>query len=315
MTKILITGANGFIGRSVFRRLIDDKVDVYGGARHATSTDRFVKTPDLTASSDWVDVLKEFKIVVHTAGRAHVLKEKSDNPLEIFRAVNTAGTIRLAKDCASAGVRRFIYISSIGVYGRSSTKPLTEKDALQPVEDYAISKMEAEKGLLEVGRKSGMEIVIIRPPLVYGTNAPGNFGMLFNAIVNKVPLPFGSIRLNRRTFVSLDNLTDLVVRCIFHPKAANQIFLAADNETLSTAEFICEIGAACGIKPFNMSVPHLFLRYVFTMIGKSNAIDKLTSSMEVSNRKALSTLGWSPPYTMRKSLQKIFLKYHDEIKN
>lgn len=315
MTKILITGANGFIGHSVFSRLIEDKVDVYGGVRHAISTDRFLKTPDLLASSDWVDVLKGFEIVVHTAGRAHVLKEKSDNPLEIFRAVNTAGTIRLAKDCVTARVRRFIFISSIGVYGRSSTKPLTETDALQPVEDYAISKMEAEQGVLEVGRKSGMEIVIIRPPLVYGADAPGNFGLLFNAIVNKVPLPFGSIKHNRRTFVSLDNLTDIIVRCIYHPKAANQIFLAADNETLSTAEFICEIGAACAIRPLNVSVPPLFLKYIFTIIGKSNVIDKMTSSMEVSNQKALSILGWSPPYTMRKNLQKIFLKYRDEIKN
>lgn len=315
MTKILITGANGFIGRAIFSRLMDDKAEVYGGVRHSTSVDRFVKTPELLASSDWVGVLKEFKIVVHTAGRAHVLKEKSDKPLEIFRAVNTAGTIRLAEDCVRAGVRRLIFISSIGVYGRNSTRALTETDSPQPVDDYAISKLEAEQGVLEVGRKSGMEIVIIRPPLVYGADAPGNFGLLFKAISKKIPLPFGSIRFNRRTFVGLDNLVDLVVRCINHPGAANQIFLAADNETLSTTDFIGKIGAAYGIRPLNIRVPYILLKFFFVMIGKSNAIDKLTSSLEVSNRKAHDVLGWSPPYTTRKGLEKMLQKSVNNINN
>lgn len=314
MAKILITGANGFIGRAIFGRLMDDKAEVYGGVRHSTSADGFVKTPELLALSNWVDVLKEFKVVVHTAGRAHVLNEKSDNSLVIFRAVNTAGTIKLAKDCASAGVRRFIFISSIGVYGGSSSRPLTETDSPQPVDNYAISKLEAELGVLEVGRKSGMEIVIIRPPLVYGVDAPGNFGLLFKAIRKKIPLPFGAITFNKRTFVGIDNLVDLIARCIHHPAAANQIFLAADNNTVSTADFIKEIAISCGIRTVNIKVPCAILQFLFKIIGKLGAIDKLTLSLEVSNRKALDVLGWSPPHTMREGLVKSFARA-SQIKN
>ncbi len=314
MTKILITGANGFIGRAVFNRLIVDKVDVYGGVRHSTTVDNFVKTPNLGASTEWEAVLKEFEIVVHTAGRAHVLKEKSDNPLEVFRAVNTAGTIKLAKDCASAGVKRFIFISSIGVYGEGSVKPLTEAEIPQPVEDYAISKLEAEQGVLEVGRKSGMEIVIIRPPLVYGADAPGNFNILFKSILKKLPLPFGSFTFNKRTFVGIDNLVDLLVRCIYHPDASNQIFLVADDETVSTAKFIEEIGIACGIRVLNIKVPYSIVKYFFTIIGKVNIINKLALSLEISNRKALDVLDWSPPYTLREGLQKMFISVRDDFK-
>jgi nucleoside-diphosphate-sugar epimerase len=211
----------------------------------------------------------------------------------------------LAKDCASVGVRRFIFISSIGVYGRGATRPLTESDTPQPVEDYAISKLEAEHGVLEVGRQSGMEIVIIRAPLVYGADAPGNFGLLFKSVIKKIPLPFGLITFNKRTFVGIDNLADLVVRCTYHPAAANQIFLAADDKAVSTAEFIEEIGIACGIRPLNLKVPCRILKFLFAVIGRSSAIDKLTLSLEVSNRKALEVLGWSPPHTMREELEKM----------
>lgn len=314
MTKLLITGANGFIGRALFNRLLDDKANVYGGVRHATTADNFVKTPTLGASEEWGAVLEGFEIVVHTAGRAHILKEKSNKPLEVFRAINTAGTIKLAEDCAAAGVKRFIFISSIGVHGERSIKPFTESDIPQPFEDYAISKLEAEHGVLEVGRQSGMEIVIIRPPLVYGADAPGNFSLLFKSILKRLPLPLGVFTFNKRTFIGIDNLVDLLVRCIYHPNASSQIFLAADNETVSTAEFIEEIGIAFGIRVMNIKVPYSVVKFFFTIIGKANIINKLALSLEISNRKALDMLDWSPPYTMREGLQKMSGFVRDDFK-
>lgn len=304
MTKILITGVNGFIGQSLFRRLIETDADVVGGKRTSDGDSRVIVTPDLDGEADWTRALSGVDVIVHTAGRAHVLKEGSDKGLEIFRKVNTLGAIKLAEDAVRSKVKRFVFISSIGVHGPCKQHPFKETDPPNPVEDYAISKIEAEQGLIRLGRSSGMEIVIIRPTLVYGPHAPGNFGLLAKVINRRLPLPFGSIKFNRRSFVGIDNLISLIVCIIYNPNAANEIFIAADNESISTAEFIDVIGLAYGIRPINLNIPYAWLKYLASIVGKTNLLDKVAMSLEASNQKAKTLLGWSPPYTLLEGLKR-----------
>lgn len=224
MNKILITGGNGYIGSALFKRLLSEGENVYAGIRSSSTHKREIKIPALSANAEWMDILKEVDVVVHAAGRAHILNDTAENRLEEFRKINTEGTLKLANDAARSGVKRFVFISSIGVHGQFSIEPLSETDKPNPVEDYAVSKYEAEQELMRTSKETGLDVVIIRPPLVYGGNAPGNYGKLKSAIINKSVLPLGCINTNRRTFIGLDNLVDLIVVCIEHPQAANEVF-------------------------------------------------------------------------------------------
>lgn len=296
--KVLVTGANGFVGRAVVARLLADEVDVVGAVRYPTGAAWETLSPSLSSSAEWHSALVDRSVVVHTAARAHILNEKVKRPLDIFRQVNTEGTLRLAEQAAGLGVRRFIFISSIGVNGGENVRPFTEGDPPAPREPYAISKHEAELALLQLAERTGMEVVILRPPLVYGPWAPGNFGRLLHAVAHGVPLPLGAVTENRRTLVALENLVDLIVTCITHPLAANQVFLAGDSEDLSTAELLCRLGRAMEVPLRLFSVPVWILSAGALIVGKRAVLDRLCGSLQIDIGKAKELLDWTPPVSV-----------------
>lgn len=303
-TSIVVTGANGFIGRAVLHRLSSEGMNVRGAVRQLSGSSTEVLSPSLGVHGDWRTVLAGSSVIIHTAARAHVLKEGAEAPLQLFRELNTSGALQLAEQAAEVGVKRFVFLSSIGVNGTQSTKPFKETDMPQPVEPYAISKLEAEQGLMALAQQTGMEVVIIRPPLVHGLGAPGNFGRLARAIRRKFPLPLGAVTENRRTLVGLDNLVDLIIVCSYHPAAANQVFLAGDDESLSTASLLRRMARAFGVAPCLLPVPVPILKAMACTIGRSAIIDRLCSSLQVDITKAKKVLGWSPPLTVDEGLAK-----------
>lgn len=304
--KVLVTGASGFIGSALMNRLFNEGIDVFGAIRGEETSSRLLESPSLGQDADWRPLLRTRTIVVHTAGRAHVFDEGGPDAVELFRSINTWGTIRLAEQAAEAGVRRFVFLSSIGVNGNRTTgHPFTEEQAPAPQEPYAVSKMEAEQALWEIARSSGMEVVILRPPLVYGPGAPGNFGRLLAAVGRGLPLPLGAVDANRRTFVGLDNLIDMISTCIIHPAAANQLFLAGDAESLSTADLLRRLAAVLGRRARLFNVPTWLLSSLAAPLGKKAVIDRLCDSLEVDISKAKNMLGWSPSLTVNESLARI----------
>ena len=228
----------------------------------------------IDGNTDWSAALADQQVVIHAAARAHIMKDEVSDPLAEYRRINVEGTLRLARQAAAAGVERFIFISSIGVNGNINTQPFTEEDTPNPAELYAQSKWEAEQGLWEVQRRSGMQLVIIRPPLVYGPNAPGNFGSLMRWVEKGVPLPLGSIN-NKRSLVAVDNLVDLIITCIDHPAAANQVFLAGDGQDLSTTELLRGVAKAMGKPSRLIPVPSSLLILGATLLGKKAMAQRL----------------------------------------
>ncbi|WP_281049860.1 NAD-dependent epimerase/dehydratase family protein [Thauera sp. GDN1] len=286
-------------------RLSTENAVVRGATRQPSDLRTDVPSPLLGDDAEWSPLLEQVDIVVHAAARAHVLNENAEDPLRLFQEVNTAGTLRLARQAAEVGVKRFLFLSSIGVNGTQSIKPFNESDTPQPVEPYAVSKREAEQGLMELSRETGMEVVIIRPPLVYGPSAPGNFGKLANAVRRGIPLPLGAVTQNRRTLVGLDNLVDLIMTCAYHPAAANQVFLAGDDEDLSTADLLHRMAKAFGVSPRLLPVPVPVLKAMARAAGKSGMVERLCGSLQVDITKAREVLGWKPPLTVDEGLARV----------
>lgn len=289
----LVTGASGFIAGHF--------------ARTSPWPLRLVGRPQypLDATTDWAQsgVLEGVDGVVHTAARVHLLHDK-DTPAEAlaqYRQTNTEGTLQLARQAALAGVRRFVFLSTIGVHGNgyshSKNHPYQETDVTAPHSPYAQSKLEAEQGLLALSGYKGMEVVIIRPPLVYGPNAPGNFARLTTAVRRGLPLPLGSVQ-NLRSMVSVDNLVDFVQCCLIHPAAAHQVFLVSDGEDLSTPGLIRRMGAAMQQPVRLLQVPVPLLRWGAACVGKQAMFHQLTSTLQADIHKAQTMLGWVPPFTV-----------------
>jgi nucleoside-diphosphate-sugar epimerase len=306
MKKVLITGGNGFIGKSLFDRLLVNDCDVYAGTRSTCVSERVLKIPELSSESDWKSLLRGVDLLVHAAGRAHIFNDKTRGQFEIFQRTNVFGTLKLAEDAAIAGVKRFIFISSIGVNGLQTScgHPFTETDVPEPHNDYALSKWEAEVGLSLIADKTGMELVIIRPPLVYGANAPGNFGSLLRAVQRGWPLPLGATD-NRRSLVALDNLVDFIVTCLHHPAAANQTFLVSDGQDLSTAELVQGMAQAAGVPARLLPVPVWALQMVAGVLGKGPAVQRLCGNLQVDISKARTVLGWEPPVSVAEGLRRV----------
>jgi len=254
---------------------------------------------DLSALLPGVDVL------IHAAARAHIMKDEVVDPMAEYRRVNVEGTLSLARQAAAAGVKRFVFISSIGVNGNISTRPFRVDDQPNPAEPYAQSKWEAEQGLMKLAAETSMEVVIIRPPLVYGPDAPGNFGSLVRWIEKGVPLPLGAIH-NKRSLVGIDNLVDLIVHCIDHPAAANQVFLAGDGEDLSTTELLRGVGKAMGKSARLIPVPAGLLQFGATLLGRKAMAQRLLGSLQVDISKTCELLDWKPPYTVEEGLRRCF---------
>lgn len=302
---VLLTGSNGFIGSCIDRALANIGLSVLKSSRIPNSKRDSFFVSEISGDTDWRSALPAIRTVIHTAARAHVAKDETSHPLAEYRKVNVAGTLNLAKQAAEAGVRRFVFISSIGVNGNVSSVPFTENDEPNPAEPYAQSKWEAEQGLRKIQRETGMELVIIRPPLVYGPNAPGNFGRLVHWVDKSLPLPLGAIH-NKRSLVALDNLTDLIIKCIDHPAAANQVFLAGDGEDVSTTELLQSIGRAMGKPARLMPVPAGLLMFGASLLGKRAVAQRLLGSLQVDISKARDLLGWEPPLSLEEGLQRCF---------
>lgn len=303
--KYLLTGASGFVGRALVERLkLHGDIVVEVGRRQSTSsTGCFYQVNDISADTDFAEAFDGCDAVIHLAARVHVMQDRAADPLAAFQAVNLYGTVNLARQAAAVGVRRFVYVSSIKVNGECTTdKPFTEADVPAPRDPYAVSKWQAEQALQQIGRETGMEIVIVRPPLVYGPGVKANFHSLLKLVSKSLPLPLGSIH-NRRSMVFVDNLVDALVLCATHPAAAGQTYLVSDGEDVSTPQLVRVIASAMRrpdrVFPFSLSL----MRLAAIMLGRSSALDRLTQSLEVDSSKIRRELDWRPPYSMQQGLQ------------
>lgn len=305
----LVTGANGFVGRGLCREMLSRRLPVRALVRQ-TSAD----VPGMSATrlkgdglhpQEWLNVVQGCETVVHLAARAHVLNESSDDPLTEFRRVNVDMTRVCAEAAAKAGVKRFVYVSTIGVHGNATTStPFRAADELAPHSPYAVSKREAESAVLAIGRATGMEVTVVRPPLVYGPHVPGNFNSMMQWIQRGVPLPLGSVTGNRRSLIALDNLVDLLIICTHHPAAANQIFLVSDGEDLSTTSLLHRLGLAMGKPARLVSVPPAWLHLAATLLGKARTAQQLLGSLTVDIACTRATLGWTPPIGVDEGLRR-----------
>jgi len=308
--KVLVTGATGFIGSALLRSLGSTGMDLFACARNVPPSEVDSKHVawvgcDLASLKDPLAGIGELDAVVHLAARAHVLDKKEGEPLEQYRRINVKASIKLARIAAAHGVKRFVFISSIGVNGNRTTRPFKAGDPPAPVEPYGVSKLEAETGLRSVSDETGLELVVIRPTLVYGPCAPGNFGRLVKAVRSGIPLPFAAVK-NRRSLLALQNLVDLIIICIRHPAAPGQVFLAADGEDISTPGLIRKLGCAAGRPARLFPVPTALLMVAGRMVGRTAEMEKLTASLEVDISHTCKTLGWYPPFSMDQALSDLF---------
>jgi nucleoside-diphosphate-sugar epimerase len=307
---ILVTGATGFVGGAlVARAALDEAEPVRAAVRRAApalpTTVKAVVVRDLAPDTDWSEALRDVDTVVHTAARVHVMRNAAADPLAEFRLANVAGTLQLARQAIGAGVRRFVFISSIKVNGERTAPgtPYTADDAPAPVDPYGASKHEAEEGLRRLARESGLEVVIIRPVLVYGPGVKANFRSMMRWIEKGVPLPLGAID-NRRSIVALDNLVDLILRCVQHPAAANQTFLVSDGEDLSTTDLLRRTAAAMGTRARLIPVPAFAIQAAARLLGKSDVAQRLCGSLQVDISKTMQLLEWVPPISVDEGLRR-----------
>lgn len=312
---ILVTGAGGFVGQCLCRKLalngaaitacVRNYTDAYLLLRQERNGITFREVPDIVTVSDWAPLLKRTDTVVHLAARAHVLRESALDPLREYRIINVESTLRLARQAANMGVLRFVFLSSVGVNGNVTLpgESFREENVPGPVTPYAVSKHEAEQGLLQLAAETGMEVVIIRPPLVYGPAVKGNFFAMMRWLARGVPLPLGAIH-NQRSLVALDNLVDLIITCIDHPAAANQIFLVSDGEELSTTELLLRTAAALNRPARLFPVPQKIVIAGLRCLGKADLAQRLCGSLQVDSGKARRLLGWLPPVGVDEGLRK-----------
>jgi nucleoside-diphosphate-sugar epimerase len=308
IVKLLITGAAGFVGEALVARLSDPtRYSVTGSVRHRSralpeSVEQIV-LGDLSPDTDWSQTLQGRDTVVHLAARAHVMRGGAGQ-LAAFRRANVECTLNLARQAVACGVRRFVFVSSIGVNGTATgSAPYRESDSPHPSEPYAVSKLEAEDALRVLSNNTDMELVIIRPPLVYGPRAPGNFGRLTRLVRRGIPLPFGAVQ-NRRSLVGLQNLVDFIVTCMEHPSAANETFIVSDGEDLSTPDLIRRLARAMGRPSWQIPVPSAVLMAGAALVGRREMAQRLIGSLQVDISKARRILGWVPPVSVDEGLRR-----------
>ncbi len=309
---VLITGASGFLGQALCKRLLADKYFLTALARQAP---RAMSQPwfQVRRYEDAVEFLVGQLCVVHLAARVHVMQDSAADPLGEFRKANVDTTLILARQAAQAGVRRFIFISSVKVNGEetASEQPFLADAEPVPQDPYAISKMEAEQALHSLAIQTGMEVVIIRPPLIYGPGVRANFHALIRVVARGVPLPLAAIH-NKRSLVALDNLVDLIAVCINHPNAANQIFMVSDGEDLSTPNLIRRMSNAMGRTARLFSVPVWLLLIGAKLVGKSSAVQRLCGNLQVDISKTQEMLRWKPPINVDEGLRRAAAQWREQ---
>jgi nucleoside-diphosphate-sugar epimerase len=303
--KILITGSNGFLGKFITKKLSKDLNEIISVTR-SISNDSFA-IGEIDENTNWTDVLMSCDVVIHLAARVHQMHDDSANPLLEFRRVNSAGTLNLARQAKNAGVKRYIFISSIKVNGEESDNSYAEYSLPNPLDPFAISNWEAEQGLNELISEGLMEIVIIRPPLIYGPGVKANFASMIKWIKRGLPLPFGSIN-NKRSLVAIENLVDFILLCADQsksPNAANQTFLISDGHDVSTTQLLNNVRSAYGVKIPLIPVPASLLHFGLNLVGKSELSSRLLGSLTVDISKARNLLGWEPKIDMLSQLRKM----------
>lgn len=315
--RILVTGAHGFVGRALMRRLAaQPEYFPVAAVRKLPSSESYssevgssigvaesIELGDLAEDAFDSELFDGVDVVVHCAARVHVMDERDADPLAAFRSVNVNGTLGLARAAVQAGAKRFVFLSSVKVHGEGTRcgKPFTANAALCPADPYAVSKMEAERALMALAEETGLEVVIVRPPLVYGPGVKANFHSLMKWLDKGIPLPLGSIR-NRRSLVALDNLVDLLMTCLDHPNATGQAFLVSDGEDISTTELLRRLGDALGKPARLVPVPPLLLEGVGALLGKRAVMERICGSLQVDIGETRALLGWNPPVNVDKAL-------------
>lgn len=298
--NILLTGSSGFLGSRLCTRLNNHLIKKL--TRDLLLSEKSICNFYCEDLSTFYNKLafSDVDALIHCAARVHIMDDASNNPLDDYREVNTKGTLNLARQAVDAGVKRFIFISSIKVNGESTQlgKPFKFDDQRSPEDFYGQSKSEAEEQLLQLAEETGLEVVIIRPTLVYGPGVKANFASLLNLVSKGLPLPFGCIKDNRRSLVSVDNLVDLIVTCIDHPKAVNQVFLVSDDNDVSTSEMVQQMAKALGKSQWQLPIPTACYRLVGKVLGKEDVINRLLGSLQVDITHTKDTLGWKPPQTL-----------------
>ena len=305
---ILVTGATGFVGSALVSRLAHEGIEARASVRRDNASMpngvHTVQVGDLTADADWSRALAGVGVIVHAAARVHVMDDTATNPLNEFRRINVQGTLNLARQAAAAGVRRFVFISSIKVNGEATKLgvPFSADNIPAPLDPYGVSKMEAEQGLRAMAAQTGMEVVIIRPPLVYGPGVKANFTALMRVVQRGWPLPLGAVH-NQRSLVALDNLVDFIITCITHPQAANQTFLVSDGQDLSTSGLVRGLARAAGVSARLLPVPVWVLQTGASLLGKGDAVQRLCGNLQVDISKAHRILGWVPLVSVEEGLR------------
>lgn len=311
--KVFITGATGFVGRALVSELISSDVEVVATVRNITAElperVRQIVCDDLSQLSETnslIDILSDVDIVIHTAARAHVMKDSYSEPLSEYRKMNVTVTRELARQAAEVGVKRFIFVSSVKVNGELTkhNQMFSENDAAQPSDDYGLSKFEAEQTLIEISKISSMQIVIIRPPLVYGLRVKANFANVVKLIKKGWPLPFGRVH-NKRSMIAIDNLIAFIKLCMSHPAAANELFLIADKDDISTTALLKNIAKASGVKSILLPIPVALMSGLAKLLGKKDVADRLFGNLQIDTSKARRILDWNPVITMDEQLEKM----------
>jgi nucleoside-diphosphate-sugar epimerase len=306
--RFLVTGANGFVGLSLCTELMRRGFQVRGAMRSHCELPSGAEATIVGAINDganWADALHGVDVVIHLAARVHVMHDDAADPLAEFRKVNVAGTEHLARAAAASGVRRFVYVSSIKVNGEATSegKKFSEADVPDPQDPYGISKMEAEQALHRVAAETGLEVVIVRPPLVYGANVKGNFAQMLKVLDRGVPLPFASVE-NQRSLIYVGNLVDALILCAMHPAAAGQTYLVSDGEDVSTPDLLRQLGDAIDHPARLFHCPRALLKLAGRLTGKADQAERLLGSLRVDSSKIRRELDWAPPCTLAQGLCK-----------
>lgn len=308
--RILVTGVNGFVGFFLKKQLEHKAFDTTYLTRSNEISENLFQDEDYIVSSidsqtKWVNSLAPFSCIIHCAARVHLMNDTSLNPLDEYREINTAGTLNFARQAAKSGVKRFVFISSIKVNGEATELgfPFKSTDSRSPKDFYGQSKSEAEEQLLDLAEETGLEVVIIRPTLVYGPGVKANFASLLNLVSKGIPLPFGCITDNKRSLVSVNNLVDLIITCIDHPKAANQVFLVSDDHDVSTSEMVREMAKSLNKPQWQLPIPKWCYRLAGSVFGKQDVVDRLLGSLQVDITHAKETLDWNPPQTLQEGFK------------